>query len=62
MPRLSVACATLLCLISTTGGLVISYIPDLPAGATIILIAGILYFGCSIYDKIKQKGEPEEIA
>ncbi len=53
--------ATLLCLISTTGGLVISYIPDLPAGATIILIAGILYFVCSFYDKIKQKPDAEQL-
>jgi zinc transport system permease protein len=47
--------ATLFCLASTTGGLVISYIPDLPAGATIILIAGILYFACSIVYKIRSK-------
>jgi len=47
--------ATLFCLTSTTGGLVISYLPDLPASATIIIIAGILYFACAIYDKIKQK-------
>lgn len=47
--------ATLFCLTSTTGGLIISYMPDLPAGATIILIAGILYFICGIIDKIRSK-------
>jgi len=47
--------ATLFCLTSTTGGLIISYVPDLPAGATIILIAGIIYFSCSIVDKIRNK-------
>lgn len=49
--------ATLFCLTSTTGGLVISYLPDLPASATIIMIAGFLYFGSALYDKIKQKME-----
>lgn len=34
----------LLCLFYTTGGLVLSYEPDLPAGATIILLAGGFYF------------------
>jgi zinc transport system permease protein len=52
--------ATLFCLTSTTGGLVISYLPNLPASATIIIIAGILYFACALYDKIKQKTETEQ--
>ncbi|MDH3330155.1 MAG: metal ABC transporter permease [Desulfobulbaceae bacterium] len=52
--------ATLFCLTSTTGGLVISYLPDLPASATIIIIAGMLYFACAIYDKIKQKTETKQ--
>ncbi|MDW7774562.1 MAG: metal ABC transporter permease [Desulfobulbaceae bacterium] len=47
--------ATLLSLVSTTGGLFISYLPDLPASATIIIIAGILYFACAVYDKMKHK-------
>jgi len=47
--------ATFLCLTSTTGGLVISYLPDLPAGATIIILAGILYFACAFFDKIKHR-------
>lgn len=53
--------ASLFCLTSTTGGLVISYLPDLPAGATIIMIAGFLYFGCAVFDKIKQKKEAVQI-
>lgn len=52
--------ATLFCLTSTTGGLVISYLPDLPASATIIIIAGILYFASAVYDKIKQKTESKQ--
>lgn len=40
--------ATLLCLISTSGGLVISYTPNFPASATIIIIAGLLYL-CSLF-------------
>lgn len=47
--------ATLLCLISTTGGLVISYAPDLPAGATIIIIAGLLYLGSLFFVRIKRR-------
>lgn len=39
--------AALLCLLSTAGGLVVSYSPNLPAGATIIIIAGLLYL-CSL--------------
>ena len=35
--------ATLLTLACTTGGLALSYGPDLPAGATIIVLAGIVY-------------------
>ena len=38
------ALATLLCAISTTGGLVLSYGPDLPAGAVTILLTGAIYF------------------
>ncbi len=52
--------ATLFCLTSTTGGLVISYLPDLPASATIIIIAGLLYFAGAIYGKIKQKMKIEQ--
>ena len=35
--------ATLLGAMFTTGGLALSYGPDLPAGPTIILIAGVCY-------------------
>jgi zinc transport system permease protein len=35
--------ATLLSMLCTVGGLWASYAPDLPAGATIILLAGALY-------------------
>jgi zinc transport system permease protein len=46
--------ATLLCLVSTTGGLVISYGPNLPAGATIIIIAGLLYLGSVVFARIRR--------
>ncbi len=35
--------STLCCAIFTTGGLALSYTPDLPAGATIIILAGAAY-------------------
>jgi len=44
--------ATLLSLFSTTGGLVASYSPNLPAGATIIIFAGILYIGGSLIGRM----------
>lgn len=47
--------ASLLCLISTTGGLVVSYTPNLPAGATIIIIAGLLYLGSLFLAKIRRR-------
>jgi zinc transport system permease protein len=43
--------AVLLGALFTTGGLALSYQPDLPAGATIILLAGIAYM-ISIMGKI----------
>lgn len=52
--------ATLFCLVSTTGGLFISYLPDLPASATIIIISGILYFVCAVYDKLQQARETQQ--
>ena len=36
--------AVVLCLFCTTGGLAISYQPDFPAGATIIILTGMVYF------------------
>ncbi|MGD8639365.1 MAG: metal ABC transporter permease [Gammaproteobacteria bacterium] len=41
--------ATLLGMVFTTAGLIASYIPDLPAGATIILIAGSSYIVASLW-------------
>jgi len=49
--------AVLLSLASTTGGLIISYSPNLPAGATIIMIAGFLYIGCSFVEKLRRRPE-----
>lgn len=46
--------ATLFCLISTIGGLVVSYSPNLPAGATIIIIAGTLYLFSVIFGKLRR--------
>jgi len=37
------ALATVICALLTTAGLAVSYGPDLPAGATIIIIAGAVY-------------------
>ncbi len=37
------ALSTLVCLLCSTGGLAISYTPNLPVGATIVLLAGSLY-------------------
>jgi zinc transport system permease protein len=47
--------ATLFCFISTTGGLVVSYSPNLPAGATIIIIAGFLYLGSLIFSHLRRR-------
>jgi zinc transport system permease protein len=41
--------ATLLGMLFTVGGLAISYQPDLPAGATIILLAGISYLLSTLF-------------
>ncbi len=38
------AIAVFLCLVSTTGGLALSYQPDFPAGASIVILTGIIYF------------------
>jgi len=35
--------ATVICLLMTVSGLAIAYQPDLPAGATIIVVAGVFY-------------------
>jgi zinc transport system permease protein len=43
------ALATVLGMLFTAGGLMVSYTPDLPAGATIILIAGLSYVVASLW-------------
>ncbi|HBI15980.1 MAG TPA: hypothetical protein DDY20_10785 [Desulfobulbaceae bacterium] len=48
--------AIFLCAVSTTGGLVISYGPNLPAGATIVMLAGFLYLGSIFAVKIRRQG------
>lgn len=47
--------AILLCIFSTVGGLSISYTPDMPAGATIILTAASIYLATDTVLKIKGK-------
>lgn len=47
--------AVLLSLASTAGGLVISYAPNLPAGATIVIVAALLYLGCSLAARLRHK-------
>ncbi len=42
------ALATLLSIVLTTAGLAISYEPDLPAGATIIVLAGAVYLAVTV--------------
>ncbi len=44
--------STLFCLLATSGGLALGYLPDLPAGATIIIMAASLYILVSIYAKL----------
>ncbi len=40
--------ASVLCLLLTTGGLALSYGPDLPAGAVTILLTGLAYFAVAL--------------
>ncbi|OKY73612.1 MAG: hypothetical protein BM485_17475 [Desulfobulbaceae bacterium DB1] len=46
--------AVVLCLFCTTGGLAISYQPDFPAGATIIILTGMVYFLVTMVKKIRK--------
>jgi zinc transport system permease protein len=39
----------------TTGGLALSYGPDLPAGATMILLAGVTYLGSTVLQRWLQR-------
>jgi zinc transport system permease protein len=45
--------AALLGILFTSSGLFLSYEPDLPAGATIILVAGVTYLLSSLYKSFK---------
>ncbi|MDZ7751912.1 MAG: metal ABC transporter permease [Gammaproteobacteria bacterium] len=45
------AVATLLGGVVTTGGLALSYAPDLPVGPTIILLAGVLYLASTLVSR-----------
>lgn len=47
LPRI-MAFAVLLSLFVTVGGLAISYRPDLPSGAVIVILAGLVYVGAMI--------------
>ncbi len=47
--------ASILGMIFTTTGLIISYTADLPAGATIILVAGLAYLVSTMFNQILQR-------
>lgn len=47
--------AIILGMLFTSGGLLLSYVFDLPSGATIILLAGIVFMLVSIFLSIKEK-------
>jgi len=49
--------ATLLGALFTVLGLIISYAPDLPAGATIILVAGVTYLVSLLYTTARKRRE-----
>ncbi len=44
--------AVLVSILVTTGGLALSYGPNLPAGATIILLSGVVYLGTVVAERI----------
>ncbi len=47
--------ASMLGMMFTTTGLVISYIADLPSGASIILVAGLAYLASTMFNQILQR-------
>ena len=47
--------SALLCTVFTTSGLVLSYKPDYPAGATTILVAGIVYLGVMVVRSVRSR-------
>jgi zinc transport system permease protein len=54
LPRM-MALAVLLSMLSSIGGLALSYRPDLPAGATIIVLAGLVYILAIVLSRYKPK-------
>jgi zinc transport system permease protein len=50
--------ATLVCVVIMTSGLAISFSPDLPAGATIIILAGVVYLVVIIVSRLYRKFRP----
>ena len=52
--------AAILAITFTTAGLAISYVPDLPAGATTIVIAGTAYLGISVLRPLVKKVQPRQ--
>ena len=48
--------ATLFSILFTTGGLALSYSPDLPAGATIIIVAGAAYLLVTLGRRLLRRG------
>ncbi len=46
----------LLCVLFTAGGLALSYGPDLPSGATIILLAGTVYLAAAVGSGLRRVG------
>lgn len=51
LPRIMVGAAVLSMAVTFTG-LAVSYAPDLPAGATIIVVAGIVYVGAVVLQRL----------
>jgi len=49
--------ATVLGMVFNTAGLYIAYEPDLPAGATIILVAGMAYLLSTLYTGLRARGK-----
>lgn len=47
--------ATILCIGLTTAGLALSYSPDLPAGATTIILAGVVYLASLVFSPPRAK-------
>lgn len=47
--------ASVLGVLFTTTGLVVSYVADLPSGATIILVAGLVYLISTVFNQLLQR-------